>query len=312
MSRETDLRKALFPVELQAIFQMVQDGPKVEMPRYKAVVNLDNYEVFSVVTQNYRLVTNGEAIELGKICFKQLFDTVNLDDMEIFNIIMPKTRSFCHIDVIHKKHVVNIWKEEVWVPYLRITNSYNRMKALRFDLGFCRKLCDNGMIFEKEAVKFKFYHTMDHIAPEGEFHIDMHRLKELEKAFVEYMHNLKRYYVPEEYVLPLVCKVLGLSFNLDAKNEQESAREREKFGSVKEAIAKLRVQYYGALGPNGYSALNIISDFASRPFAYTKMNNMIDVYQKRTGGWIDSFLEAIASDDFKFEAYLADYMAFAA
>ncbi|MCL5670048.1 MAG: DUF932 domain-containing protein [Acidobacteria bacterium] len=312
MSRETDLAKACFPVGLRDVLQATESGQMLHIPKYKAVANLADNAVFSVVTDNYRLVTNSEAVELGKICFKQLFDTVNLDDMEIFNIIMPKTKSFCHIDIIHKKHVVNIWKEEVWVPYLRITNSYNKMKALRFDLGFCRKLCDNGMIFEKEAVKFKFYHTMDHIAPEGEFHIDMHRLKELEKAFVECMHNLKRYYVPEEYLFPLVCKVLELSFNLDSENEQESAREREKFGSVKEAISKLRGQYYGALGPNGYSALNIISDFASRPFAYTKMNNMIDVYQKRTGGWIDSFLEAIASDDFKFEVYLADYMAFAA
>lgn len=309
--RETDLAKACFPVVLQPIFQREGNRRYEEIPQYKAVVNLEDNTVLSVVSRNYRLVTNQEAFELGQRCFQQLFGTVNLDDMEIFNISMPRTKSFCMIDVIHRQHVVNIWGQEVWVPFLRITNSYNRMRALGFDLGFCRKLCNNGMIFEKKTIEYRYYHTTNEIAPEGEFDIDFRKLKDLEKEFVDYMHNLKKYYVPEQYVIPLVCKALDLSFKLDGKKERETYWQW-KLENVKNEILRLQEDYFVTLGSNAYSVFNIISDFASRPDAYTPMKNMIDVFQKRAGEWMRSFVKDIDSEDFTFENYLADYLDLAA
>jgi hypothetical protein len=160
MSRDTDLSQILFPVEEKPIFFVNPKAGMKQIPNYKTIVNVTTNEPISVVSTDYRLISNQEALELGEKCFKQLFNEVDIDSMEIFNIITPKSKSFCHIDIIHNKYEVNIWEKEVWLPYIRITNSYNRLKPLRFDLGFCRKLCFNGVIFERNTISYKFYHTI--------------------------------------------------------------------------------------------------------------------------------------------------------
>ena len=144
MARQTDLQKVLFPVEEQPIFFMPRKYDFKKIKNYKAIVNKSNNTIISVVSSDYQLITNERALELGKKCFKQVFQTINTNDMEVYNITFPQTRSFCHIDVIHKNYTLNIGKKEVWLPFIRITNSYNRTKALCFDFGFCRELCENG------------------------------------------------------------------------------------------------------------------------------------------------------------------------
>ena len=48
---------------------------------------------------------------------------------------------------------------EVFTPYVRITNSYNGTRALRVDVGFLRKHCGNGVIFEQQAATLSVPHT---------------------------------------------------------------------------------------------------------------------------------------------------------
>jgi len=76
---------------------------------YKAIVNKSNNEIISIVSKDYQLITNEKALDIGKECFKQVFQTINTDDMEIYNISFPKTMSFCYIDVIHKKLYIKFW-----------------------------------------------------------------------------------------------------------------------------------------------------------------------------------------------------------
>lgn len=310
MSRITDLEEVIFPVEERPIFY---DRPTLgdkKIINYKAIVNMDTGNLISVVSSNYRLVTNHEALELGKQCFKQLFRTVNTDDMEIFNIIVPMTRSFCHIDLIHKKYTVNIWKNEVWLPYIRITNSYNRTRALHFDLGFCRKLCDNGVIFEKESIKYKFYHTKNQIAPTGHFFVEVDKLKKMETAFHKYANRLHDYFIPEIYVFPFVCKIFNLTFDLESDNKKKSEKEQNRLKDFKDHIYKLIGRYYSEFGKNGYAVLNVISDFASRPSIYSSPKLIIDSFQKRVSFWIEDFSQQIERNDFTFEDYLGEYIVY--
>ena len=127
--KNTELSPILFPVELKQIFFNHNEIP---IPNYNAVVGLIDGEqkVFSVVTNSYKLITNQDAVVIGETLLKKVFHNTNLTEFKIFNVRYPTTKSFCHIDFIHKNYTFNIDDTEVFLPIIRITNSYNRTKAL--------------------------------------------------------------------------------------------------------------------------------------------------------------------------------------
>jgi hypothetical protein len=312
--RNIDTSQVLFQVEMQEIY-LQKNGVGIsdddrhkqrevfyeQINRFYAIVDLERAYTFTVVTEKYRLVKNEEAIDLGEQCFKQVFSEKTAGNMEIYNIIMPKTRSFCHVDFIHKAHGLEVWEGDKWWPYLRITNSYNKTKPLRFDIGFCRDICVNGVIFGRRGVEFRYYHTKGRIAPVGSFTINFQELKRMEAQFIEHLHNLKRYYVPENMMLPLLCRSLGISFSQDYAS---NPKKRDRFLIFINSVRSLTDKYFKDIGPNGYAALNVITDFASRPVSFISSESMIDPLQKKSGDWVGSFVKTIEDKEFKFETYL--------
>jgi hypothetical protein len=312
-ARETDRTLVLFPVERRPLFFREQSsGGSVgktgeryhEVPRFEAVVDAERNHTFAVVSERYRLVENREALNLGEHCFRQVFSAATADGMEVFNIILPATRSFCHVDFIHKDHSFEPWGGDRWWPYLRVTNSYNRTKPLRFDLGFCRAICTNGVIFGREHIVFRYYHTHEQIAVEGKFRVDATRLKDLEVRFIEQVHNLKRYYVPPEHMLALACKVLQVEIK---PADLRDPRKRKRLVEFRDDVERLTNKYFTELGPNGYAAFNVMTDFASRPMLYISQEAMIDPLQKRCGDWASNFIAAIQDPSFDFNKYLGDF-----
>jgi hypothetical protein len=321
MTRNTNIQEILFPVELSDIYQYLakpesqltlfeleereEEKDISKIPGYKAITNSETGKVFSVVTDGYRLVTNQEALDLAKQCFRQLFGMQDTEQMVVFNMVTPQSQSFCHIDLIHQYYTVNIWAKEIWLPYLRVTNSYNRSRALRFDLGFCRKLCDNGMIFEKETIQYKFYHTRQEISPAGQFKIDFERLKNLEASFRESVDRLNSYPVPQEAFLPLVCVALNLEFDIQADEAAKREKEKERFRAFKNGAQSLVTKYVNELGENAYAVLSVITDIVSRPFFYRTPSWMVDRLQKRAGNWFDDFAHEIRKPGFQMDQHLA-------
>lgn len=314
MERNTDLKSVLFPVEKRPVFFRKarkdlfgnEDAEPTyhAVPRFEAIVDVKRNYTFAVVSDRYRLVKNEEALKLGEQRFLKFFSAATADGMEVFNIIQPATRSFCHVDLIHKSHSLEPWRGDKWWPYLRVTNSYNRTKPLRFDFGFCRDICTNGVIFGREHVVFRYYHTRDQIDVEGKFEVDASRLRNLEKAFVEQMHNLKRFYVPEERVLALACKAFDIRI---ADEDLRRPRRRQQLLDFRDEIGRLTRRYFNELGPNGYAALNVLSDFAARPSIYISQEAMIDPLQKRCGDWTQTFLKAIQDPSFDYAKYLGAF-----
>lgn len=304
--RDTNIETALFPVELRNIFfEEPRDtgALKVRIPGYKAVVDTKSKKTFSVVSESYRLVTNGEALEFGKQAFNQLFDTVNTDALAIFNVIKPETRSYCHIDLIHKKYEVNIWKTEVFLPYIRVTNSYNRSRALRFDLGFVRKLCDNGVIFERQAITFKFDHTRQVIKDKIDFGGQYGKLKALEQQFVNYMTGIKDIEVPRVHALPLMVKALDMKFDTSSEDEKKKLNAEKRLNEFHGHASRLVNKYYRELGENAYAVYNAATEYASAP-PRTGGVNLINGMQKRVGNWVEEF--AGQQQPINFGDYLAE------
>ncbi len=113
--------------------------------RHWAVVADDRREVFAIVTEDYRLVSNLRAYELGRRAFALVFGDQATKRLQLFNVNMPMTRSWVNLDLTAGGLDLAPLDEDRWLPFLRVTNSYNRSRALGFTVGVCRWICTNGI-----------------------------------------------------------------------------------------------------------------------------------------------------------------------
>jgi len=308
-----DPGEAFFPVELKPVFieatgkggDLFQSTGYQALPRHQAVVDMENDHAFAVVTEDYRLVTNKQAYDLAADALKSVFDFTSMNDMACLNVIMPRSRSFCHIDLIHNGSDFEPWQNDRWVPFVRITNSYNRTRRLRFEIGFCRWICLNGLIFGSKSVEISFAHTRQLQDGMRRWQENLSDIKLLEKLFVAKLNNLQRFHVPASWMLPLACKVFDVRISTDTPIKPRRADELVKF---RHAIADLASDYFVSMGEQGYAALNVLTDYASRPVGVIAPETMIDGFQHKAGDWIDEFVQQIEQRDFTFEAYLGDYL----
>ena len=178
------------------------------------------------------------------------------------------------------------------------------MFALNFDLGFCRDICKNGIIFGKRNIEFKYKHSKRGTDPNIEFNLRAGELATLEAQFIEALVNLKRFYVPRNVMWALACKVFRIKLR---SNELIVEKTNELIVEKQKRINELKKKYFDKLGENGYAALNVLTVFASRPVGVISQENRIDKLQKYAGEWIEDFVFAIESRDFTFESYLGDH-----
>lgn len=139
---------------------------------------------------------------MGKYVLCKLFPMVSEKDLVPFKIITSQAFTSCHIDLIHKDVNLDKWKQDTWLPFVRVSNSFNRTFALPFELGFVRNLCSNGFIFNKEFIPVKYSHIKGVIPSIVD--IDTSGLKGFEINFVKYLNSLSKINVGREYVFPLV------------------------------------------------------------------------------------------------------------
>ncbi len=320
-----ELNDLMFDVELISIITKPfssENYPQKEslnITEYLSVINKMNRECLSVVSKDYRLIHNSDALNIGKQVFVHLFPSIKAKDLIPFKVIAPKRKTFCHIDLIHKDINFNVFDQDTWYPIIRVTNSYNKMYALLFEIGFVRKLCSNGMIFDKKTVTVKINHTKR--KQDWEIKADIQKLKGLENEFISHMLNLKRFFLPKKYIFPLVCKALKL--NYESKTSEgllfpeyklpNQAGILEEGCNLRDLSNRLVIKYVEKLGENAYSAFNVITDILSHQEDYKIIQN----YAMRTRGlntslleWIQKFTEAAEKRDFKIEDYLSKELAF--
>lgn len=302
-----------FPVQLVDIFLPYQSIEEKKAPgfkavkKYKAVINAENGGIISIVSSNYELISNEEAIEMGINCFKQLFPLIKTDEIEIFNVITPSTKSFCHIDMVHKDYEINLWKKEIYLPYLRVTNSYNRTYSLGFTIGFCRKLCSNGVIFEKEAIKFRYYHTKNKLNKDITFDIKPGKLKELERKFIDYSANLRNIKIDNSYLMPLICKILNKRFNTTSSDEKIRQKEKQRFDTFENEVNGL-LNKYSNNNSNAYQVFCALTDYGSNYEHDKRRILQVNSIQSKVGDWMETFPKILRHRDFSWDNYLTEFI----
>ena len=169
---EKKLQEALFSVELQDVYV----GPQQQLsraPRWKAIVRKEprsSVEPFAIVTNQYRLIRNDEAMELGYEAFGRVFGAKPAKQMTVFNVMSTRTGGSFLADLTSPALEMNLSPPsarngengndgEQHRLFLRVVNSYNRTQALRIEIGVCRWICRNGMIFGKRGIRFKDAHA---------------------------------------------------------------------------------------------------------------------------------------------------------
>ncbi|MGA2227118.1 MAG: hypothetical protein ABSH41_21995 [Syntrophobacteraceae bacterium] len=109
-------------------------------------------------------------------------------------------------------------------------------------------------------------------------------------------------------MLPLLCRVFDIRVTED---DFKRPKRMDQLILFRDHVRSLIAKYFEQHGPNGYAALNVLTDFASRPRLYISQTAMVDQLQKTSGDWMTSFLAEIKSDKFHWENYLGDYIGYA-
>ena len=310
MVRITSIDDLLFPVELRPVYTEIEVSGKttrVKIPNNRIVVNTENSKPLGVVSNSYKLITNEEAINLGMKCCRELFGVNEASNIEIFNVDAPSTAGYCHIDLVHKNYVMNLWGDkkhsEIYIPYLRITNSYNTSRALRFDVGFCREICLNGIIFESETIKFTFSHVKHKLNNDISFSSEKGKIEALFEKFLSYANKLKNHEISKERSLNLIHALFKIK-DASEINFSDKKQNKEEYSHLIYEIDKRLQKYLAEIGENSYSLFNAITDIASHPIDNQYFRRDINSMQRLAGNWINSFQKEIESNDFSIDEYI--------
>jgi hypothetical protein len=307
-----DLEPYDFPVEFRDVYvdfaKRSKDGNKTiarakMQERYVAVVDVEREYTFAIVSQDYEIVTNTQAVELAERCFQAVFKLTDSKHMKLFNVTMPSTRSQCRIDFLHAQSRSKFNGRDFWAPFIRVSNSFNRSRALKFDLGFCRGICKNGLIFGEDSIEFKFSHSrgVSDLAA-VKFSLKGGEFAKQEARFVEQVNNLSRFHVPRKMMWPLLAKIFGLT----PPSGDAKPKTLENWKLQKVHTEQLTKRYFDELEDTGYAALNVLTDYASRPPAIAFGQSRMHSLQTTCGVWMKSFTEAVKCDSFNFKNYLGE------
>lgn len=270
---EQKLKDLLFPVELCEVNVRLPDKNMIYAKTFKGVVRTDTNHIFSVVSDDYKLITNEEAINLGKKIFKLLFNELNKDEIKPYRVFHSNSYGLCSIQLVHESVNFMVFEQDEWLPFIQVSNSYNKAVSLKFDLGFVRKLCSNGMIFQKDTVEIKINHSK-----KEKFDLKMAKgirnFENISGTFSSHIQKLKNISFDRSYLVPLTCKIFNLDFALEPnwiKNStldiyeinKKIEKDRKEFQKLNHLINMLSDEYFSSLGDNMYAALNVFTDLVS-------------------------------------------------
>jgi hypothetical protein len=305
------INDVLFDVELQKLIAVPpssnsQENKGKEIPQYKLVCKKESGQVISIVSNNYRLIQNKEALKMGIDVFKQLFPEVDQEELIPFRIVAPKSLASVHIDLIHKDVNFNVWEQETWLPFIRITNSYNRTHALSFEVGFVKKLCSNGVLFNKKTMKLKYTHDKN---KEIRLLNDVQEVLKVSNIFENQCIKLIKYNIERKDMFPLLCHILKINLNVgDKKKILTKARYLEKLNQI---VLEQTAEYEKLNGLNAYTAFNVATDIVSHNDHYKVIPGYyfnVRTFFARPTVWMEDFSGKISQSDFNFEKYLETTM----
>lgn len=301
------LEDITFPVELQPLFTRFK-GREVPVRDSLAVVHSQGSYPLGVVSKEYRLITNGEALDFGIRCSLAAFPETRPDEWTVAAVDAPSTGSYCFIDLAHNSAALDFSgvpadrKPDAFGPFVRVTNSYNRTRALRFDIGYFRKVCRNGLILQDTLIHFSLNHQKRRIGEQILFEIDQDKLTKDREAFQKFLRGLLAIEVQESQAAVITEHTLGFK----APSRQVTASQLQAWMELRQHVSQTCRRYIQEGGANAYALMNAITDLSSRPPASPHVRRDKHSLQKRAGAWLADFVTKAALPQFDVSQYIKD------
>ncbi len=301
MKLPTSVHDLLFDVDqvpIEAVVGSKGSTRRISIPGKKALLNQRTGLLLGVVSRDYRVVTNQEAVNLARDVCEKAFPGLSTVEWEAKRAAAPRTLSYAFIDLVHKTHVLNYWDSEIkkddpFTPFLRVTNSFNGARALRFDIGFMRKHCSNGVIFEEEVATIKASHSKEALA-QLKIEITSRSLPQMWDEFSKFLTSVR-----------------SISMTTDlriqpAKPEDKKARA-EGMKDLSVDLSTRLTGYQKELGSNAYAVFNTLTDIAARPPENPYFQKERDTIEKRSGRWLKELARQSQNAGFDLNAWLLSW-----
>ena len=179
-----------------------------------------------------------------------MFPETKDTEWEVKTTDAPATGGHCYFDLVHNSKALDFsfvraqGRPDVFGPFIRVTNSYNGLRALAFDIGFLRKVCKNGIILPDVIIKFKFTHLRRDIGETPEFEISNERLAKLKSSFSTYLEAMRACPVRPDQFGPFVRAVLLIRTPEAVEPQSREAADWESLvahmGALCERYARVR------------------------------------------------------------------------
>ncbi len=293
---ETILKKLLFRVDLKNVYY--EDLNSVNnvkfIPNYKALVNLENNELLSVVTNNYHLISNEQALNMGKEAVKKLFGESDFssEDLVIFSIWHNKKLTACSIDLIYKTVDFKDFKQATWLPFVRIVNSYNKQYKLQYVIGFVRSICTNKVIFEGKTITLSYAHSKGFVP--NDILVSQVEFVKQKSEFLVYLENFNKYNVKSEFVIRHVYKALGF--------KSSDIRDINLKNSFEDKIEGMWDYYSKDDNNTAYALFNVVTDMVSN-CNLGKLTGIVRLESEinngvRVGNWVKLYADALGQRNY--------------
>lgn len=216
-------------------------------------VSFDTYE------KDFFFRTYKEVVVGGIHWTKRLFGAKSINDIYIKHLEFGRKKQWFNVQLVHTGSGVIIDGER-FNPYINIAYSYNTVTKVKFEIGFYRSACSNGLVSG-----FKELSKMD-IKPENLFDIPF-------------------------WLNPCLITLLSKRFEFQIRVLKNTSLRGEQIQNwIEKNVSKWNIsrnmifRYIDELGENAYSLLNILTDGASnfeRDFERAEMINMEDINPNR-------------------------------
>jgi hypothetical protein len=310
MEPEISVQDLLFGVDqvpVEAVIGTNGHTRRITIPGKKALVNQRTGHILGVVSRDYRVVTNQEAVALAREACGIAFPGISPMEWEAKRASAPRTLSFAHIDLMHRTHVLNYYdtavgKNDPFTPFLRVTNSFNGARALRFDIGFMRKHCSNGVIFEEEVATIRASHSTEALA---QLKVEI-RSRSLPKMWEEFSQFLNRI---RSINMDTAQSTLALNtvLRIPTPTPDDKPARKEGLSAISEDFSSRLAGYRRELGPNAYAVFNTLTDIAARPPESVYFQKNRDTIEKRSGRWLKDLAGQSQTAGFELNTWIPEW-----
>lgn len=281
-------------------------GATIELDRHFGILDIERRNVICCVTyDNYELIRNADAVEIArKHVIPEVFNGAGSQKCLCNGLLISNSRGQSYIDMCSYDYKPPVAVQDKWLPFMRITNSYNRSLKLTYRVGFCHINSGNRVIFSDRTINLDTIHKGVEEKIRKQVLVNFSDIKKFEKGFYDGLVSLNKYFFPKKRMLQMLCKVFGLTekWAVGKRRDGTAARNHRIVCNV----LQWTHEFFGASGDSAYAAFCVLTAFATRPPFELKrmMVGQIDRNQGIVGNWALDFVAKMAQPAFSTDDYL--------